>query len=370
MPLHALLFFFKAGSPLHLSECASRLVAVLRWRAVSSYVSRSLLTVVLCCLATSLHAQPHPGSITTRDLPMIGPIITDKAGNVYGTPTVGQPTPGAAQLHGPGPTPSVNTCSYGGPVPLACTDATVTKLDASGNVVFTALMGSPANDGNFALALDADQNIYMAGFTYGSLPTTTQAAVPNMTSTTVPGGSPFQMFAAKLSADGSRFLYITYLPDDLTNPTAIAIDPVGNAYVTGNSSAGEVWVIKINPTGTAFGYRVVLGGSYIQRASSLAIDSAGNLLVAGETMSVDFPVTTGAIQSKLRGSTNVFLTKLDPSGRVLLSTYLGGSGQDSSPSVALASSGCTPSLRRWPSLRTAVRSLAHTTTAPQRSRWR
>jgi len=199
-------------------------------------------------------------------------------------------------------------------------------------------MGSPANDGNFALALDADQNIYMAGFTYGSLPTTTQAAVPNMTSTTVPGGSPFQMFAAKLSADGSRFLYITYLPDDLTNPTAIAIDPVGNAYVTGNSSAGEVWVIKINPTGTAFGYRVVLGGSYIQRASSLAIDSAGNLLVAGETMSVDFPVTTGAIQSKLRGSTNVFLTKLDPSGRVLLSTYLGGSGQDSSPSVALDAS--------------------------------
>jgi hypothetical protein len=147
--------------------------------------------------------------------------------------------------------------------------------------------------------------------------------------------------------------------------TAIAADASGNAYVTGytqssdfpitsgayqitNSAAAQyphqnVFVSKLNPTGTALLYSTYLGGSDTtlapytggDYATSIAIDSDGNAYIAGYTSSADFPTTPGAFQAvnynQLSGvvpASTGFITKLNASGTALVySTYLGGHAQ-------------------------------------------
>src|SRR5262249_8902246 len=77
------------------------------------------------------------------------------------------------------------------------------------------------------------------------------------------------------------------------------------------------------------------GGSGNDSAGSIALDSSGNVIVAGWTSSANFPVNR-AFQSALLGTQDAFLSKLDHNGSQLLySTYLGGSGTDSARGVAL-----------------------------------
>ncbi len=72
-------------------------------------------------------------------------------------------------------------------------------------------------------------------------------------------------------------------------------------------------------------YSTFLGGTASDAASGIAVDSNGNAFITGKTSSTDFPTTTGAYQTSLHGTTNVFVTELNPTGTALVySTYLGG----------------------------------------------
>ncbi|MGD0009788.1 MAG: SBBP repeat-containing protein [Terriglobia bacterium] len=147
-------------------------------------------------------------------------------------------------------------------------------------------------------------------------------------------------------------VYSTYLGGsgwDTAN--AITVDSAGNAYVTGKTSStdfpvtpgafqttnlgGSSFVTKLNPTGTALVYSTYLGGSGSigggDIGNAIVVDTAGNVYVAGQTYSTDFPVTPGAFQTTNRAAANddanAFVAKLNPSGTALVySTYLGGSG--------------------------------------------
>lgn len=83
---------------------------------------------------------------------------------------------------------------------------------------------------------------------------------------------------------------------------------------------------------------VILGGSDSDRLFDVAVDPAGNLYAVGETFSADFPVL-GGIQPTLNGTQDAFVAKIDPSGQLLYSTYLGGSGFDSARGIAVDSAG-------------------------------
>ncbi len=93
----------------------------------------------------------------------------------------------------------------------------------------------------------------------------------------------------------------------------------------------------------ALSYSTYLGGSGPDGATGVAVDTSGNAYVTGETMSVDFPVTSGTFQSSCAancGQFDGFITKLNPTGSALLySTYLGGSGINSPLGVAVDPSG-------------------------------
>ena len=81
-----------------------------------------------------------------------------------------------------------------------------------------------------------------------------------------------------------------------------------------------------------------LGGSGNENAYSIAIDSAGNVYVAGSTSSTNFPGAAGGARSSLVGGEDVFVSKLNSSLTSLLqSTYLGGSGDDDATSIAIDS---------------------------------
>jgi hypothetical protein len=142
--------------------------------------------------------------------------------------------------------------------------------------------------------------------------------------------------------------YSTYLGggnDDQGN--SIAVDPSGNAYVTGVTSSlnfplanpiqstygggvYNVFVTKLNSAGTAILYSTYLGGTVVQghggddRGYGIAVDASGNAYVTGSTTSSNFP-TANALQPSLRGYDDAFVSKLSPTGSSLIySTYLGG----------------------------------------------
>lgn len=122
----------------------------------------------------------------------------------------------------------------------------------------------------------------------------------------------------------------------------VATDSSGNAYVAGFASATnlpatngyqtklagstDAYVVKLDPTGTKVIYATYLGARRaITNAYQIAVDSSGNVYLAGTTNSASFPVTSGAFQttSAFSGGLSSFLTKLNVTGNALIySTFL------------------------------------------------
>jgi FG-GAP-like repeat/Beta-propeller repeat len=124
----------------------------------------------------------------------------------------------------------------------------------------------------------------------------------------------------------------------------IALDAAGNAYVVTTTTSGNtnVQVNKLNANGTALLYSVNFGGGLADVGEAIAVDSAGNAYVTGVTSSTDFPVSSTAPQKhnqSTTGGNNAFVTKLNPTGGMVYSTYLGGSGDDFGRAIAIDTAG-------------------------------
>jgi len=108
--------------------------------------------------------------------------------------------------------------------------------------------------------------------------------------------------------------------------------------------AVALWSIAAaNAAGPGFsaGVSAILGGSGQDYAAAVATDPQGNVYVAGLTYSPDFPVTPGALQTKIGtvGTSDAFVAKFAPDGALLWSTYLGGCCDDWATGVAVDSAG-------------------------------
>jgi hypothetical protein len=149
-------------------------------------------------------------------------------------------------------------------------------------------------------------------------------------------------------------VYATFLGGSGTDEAlAVAIDAAGNAYVTGDTEsvdfpatpgafrtattgAGDVFVSKLNPAGTALVYSTFFGGSALDAGNGIAVDAAGNAYVAVSTESTDYPTTPGAYQTS---GGNGGITKLDPTGAVVYSTLFGGGCGGTPAGIAVDSGG-------------------------------
>lgn len=136
---------------------------------------------------------------------------------------------------------------------------------------------------------------------------------------------------------------------------AVAVDSSGAAYATGYAALGfpimggtqgyggaiaDVVVLKLNPAGTALVYSVYLGGAFPEYARGIAVDAAGNAIVAGMTGSADYPIASPIQDMWSGGPSDAFATKLNATGTMLIySTYLGGGQADDASAVAVDGSG-------------------------------
>jgi Beta-propeller repeat len=232
-------------------------------------------------------------------------------------------------------------------------DAFVTKLNPSGTgLIFSTYVGGSADDRGFGIAVDTAGAAYVTGDTTSTnFPTTTAAYQPAHR-----GAS--DAFVAKLKPDGAGLEYATYLGGSLTDRGfGIAVDSSGAAYVTGvtgssnfpttaaayqpaHRGASDVFVTKLNSSGTGLAYSTYLGGAGQDIGKAIAIDPDGAAYLTGDTTSPDFPTTAGAYQTALHGFVNAFVAKLKPDGAGLAySSYLGGSKDDNGFSIAVGPSG-------------------------------
>jgi len=204
-------------------------------------------------------------------------------------------------------------------------------------------------DGGTSLGIDSASNIYVAGITYSANFPTANAVQPTL------GGSLADIFVTKLNATGTAMVYSTYFGrngDD--RAYRIAVDAAGNAYVTGmsdsqtlqtvnalqpvNVNGFDAIIMKLDPSGGLV-YSTFLGGLGDEGGTGIALDKAGNAYIAGFTNSPDFPVAN-SLQPKLAGGgQDAFLAKLNSSGQLVYSTFLGGSSGDRSVGLGVDSSG-------------------------------
>jgi len=134
--------------------------------------------------------------------------------------------------------------------------------------------------------------------------------------------------------------------------SGITVGPDGSAYLIGWTGSAnfpstmgamsvpwDVFVTKLDPTGTQVVYSSILGGSGTDWGYNVALDSSGNAYITGNTDSADFPTTAGAYDRTLSGFGDGFVAKLDSSGALVYSTFLGGSSLEALFGIAVDGAG-------------------------------
>ncbi len=100
--------------------------------------------------------------------------------------------------------------------------------------------------------------------------------------------------------------------------------------------ASEVPITN-NPT---IEFSDLLGGSNLEEGTGITIDNQGNTYITGSTNSIDFPITSNAIQNRFGGNNefgrgDAFVAKYSPDGTLIYATYIGGSGEDFGTDIAI-----------------------------------
>jgi len=255
-------------------------------------------------------------------------LAVDSAGNVYVVGTTGSNFP------------LVN------PIQSKPASGFVAKLNAAGTaLVYSTYLGGSGYQTIYGIAVDSAGNAYVAGGT-----SSPDFPVVNAYQSTLAGQG--NAFVSKLNPAGSALVYSTFLGGSGSDrANGIAVDSAGSVYVTGNTTSknfplmnafqsrvAPTFVSKFNPSG-ALAYSTYLGGTVNEQSNCIAVDGAGNAYIGGGTASPDFPIA-GVLQTKLGGSFDGFVTKLNAAGSALVySTFLGGSGQDEVQAIAVDAAG-------------------------------
>jgi hypothetical protein len=232
-------------------------------------------------------------------------------------------------------------------------------------------VSASGGDTALALAVDSSGDAYLAGIAFSSDFPVTQGAFQTTNRFSYKGDGGPTAFVAKLNPSGSELVYSTYLGGSggFINFTpffaqyggdqasGLAIDGSGNAYVTGSTASANfpvtpgayqttnnypgtggnscpegtngynAFVTEINPTGSALVYSTYLGGNGANpnvesgqhvcgigdASNALALDNSGNVYIAGQAQSADFPVTSGAFQTTNPAFISPFVAELNMS---------------------------------------------------------
>jgi hypothetical protein len=214
--------------------------------------------------------------------------------------------------------------------------------------VYSSFLGGNQQDSISAQALDTTGNVYVTGTTASpNFPTTAGVYEP-----TFPGPrNDSVIFVSKFSPEGA-LIWSTYLGPGCSNfvvPSGIAVDSEQNVYVTGTfecphfpttlriGGGGEIFVSKLNSTGSELLYSVSLGGQNITQTSSLALDSFDDVFVTAAGATSCCNNQTGII-GPLGGIDDFWVAEINSEGSAVpWSVQIGGSGSDESASIVIDS---------------------------------
>ena len=238
-------------------------------------------------------------------------------------------------------------------------NAAIVKLSADGSrLMFSTLLGGSVGDGIMGVRVDASGDVYVAGHTrspdFPVMPGAPQSEL----------GGKSDCFLAKLSNDGSRLLYSTYLggaENEFAEHRPL-LGRDGTFFLTGVTSSPDFptttgafqrvlkgnndgFVTKLSSDGKTLAFSALLGGSGGEFFLMPTLDSEGNIFVVGRTTSSDFPTTSDALQTAYRRTRGArdgdgVLAVLSPDGsKLVYATFLGGSGDDLIRSCAIGPNG-------------------------------
>jgi len=242
--------------------------------------------------------------------------------------------------------------------------AFITKLNVGGTaeVFSTYLGGTNGTTASNSIKVDPPGNIYVTGYTCA----TDFPITPGAFQTTYGGdctNAGGDAFVTKLNPQATKPVYSTYLGgsgDDVA--FSLGLDSMNDVYLTGRTSSTDYPVTAgafqttnaggydtiysvLNPIGTGLIYSTYLGGSAVDVAFVLAADKVGNAYIIGRSYSTNFPVTPGAFQPMLKGSTNAIVFRFSPGDQAwpaLLNFGAEAIGQTSAPfTTTLSNSGTT-----------------------------
>ncbi len=232
----------------------------------------------------------------------------------------------------------------------------LTKVNAAG----TAIVYSTFDVGSAfgTIAVDGSGNAYVVGGTSN----TSFPGVSGSSAQPAYGGGATDAFVTKVNSAGTAIDWSTYLGGSgAETATGIALDGSGNIYVAGNTDSssfpgvsgssiqstnagnGDVFVTKLNSSGTSIIYSTFIGGNDydLVELHPLAVDSSGNAYVAGGTLSTTFTGVSGSsIQPSNAGIAVGFVTRINAAGTSIdYSTFLGGTDNDEITGIAVDGSG-------------------------------
>ncbi len=221
-------------------------------------------------------------------------------------------------------------------------DIYVAKINqVTRTVVYSTYLGGSA-DGDYPSAITADAvgNVYVTGTPGGPDFPLINPIRSNYTALTA--------FLTKLTPSGT-LAYSTFLGG--TNGTvsrSVAVDSSGNAYVAGTTGSADfpaingyqarhpgadVFLVKVNPAGSAVVFASVFGGDQTDFGNQVALDPSGNIIVTGTTNSRDFPLVNSVLPSPAAAQPKAmaFVTKFNPAGNTIVFSTLLGEDDATSP---------------------------------------
>jgi uncharacterized protein (TIGR03437 family) len=256
-------------------------------------------------------------------------------------------TPGAFQSRPPAKDPAVcpNPRLFDG----FCMTPFVAKLDPTGQtILYLTYLSGNLTDYISSIAVDSQGSVYAAGWTQSTNFPTTSGSYKDYSLHSWPA------FVVKLNPAGSDIVYGALFGGSggQGQPvSAVAVDPEGNAYVTGttnstdfpitpgafqsNTSPAAVfgdrgYIVKLNPAGSAPVYSSYIGAA----PRALAADRSGQAYVTGESWG-QLTTTPGSVQPGFHGESDAFVLKVSAQGTLLYSTYIGGPMIDRGRAIAV-----------------------------------
>ncbi|MBF0450343.1 MAG: cadherin domain-containing protein [Candidatus Magnetomorum sp.] len=230
------------------------------------------------------------------------------------------------------------------------TDAFVSRFNNDlSQLLSSRYLGGDNEDKGFAIQINSFKNIILGGQTYSSdFPTTVNSYDQT------PNGN-MEAFLCEMNYDLSVVMAGTYLGGNRGDKvTAIVLDAENNIYATGTTSSEnfpiidaqstysstlkgtDIFIAKFDKDLRSLTASTFMGGMEWENASAIILDGNKNIMIAGTTVSTDFPTTPGAYDLNYNGGHDIFISTFSPSlASLSVSTYMGSTADDAVAAIAI-----------------------------------